>query len=43
MLEIERIDEFEDLIKLKISLINKIMSLIEEILKIVDLGLNCKK
>ena len=43
MLEIERIDEFEDLIKLKISLINKIMSLIEEILKITDLGLNCKK
>jgi hypothetical protein len=29
-----RIDKFEDLIELKISLINEIMGLIEEILKI---------
>ena len=34
MVEKEIIDKFEDLIELKISLINKIMGLIEEILKI---------
>jgi hypothetical protein len=44
LIEIERIYKFEDLIKLSISLINEIRSIIEKISKFrVNLGPNCKK